>query len=147
MIGRRHHLGVAVVDFELRRRHFRVILFVLESHGPLHFGAPVDKGAQRIAGQRVIVSAGVHILEFAGFVIAPLGVEARENEAFDFIGGVQRVAVLFELSLGISLQHAAHVADVRAAVLLQDFAEHHYLALAENVRRAPVERGPIDAQA
>src|SRR4029077_6853103 len=106
------------VDFKLRRRYLGVILFILEAHGALYLGALVDKRSQRVAGQRVIVSAGIHILEFAGFVIAPLGVEAGENEAFDFVGGIQRVAVLFVLRLGIALQHAAHIADVRAAVLL-----------------------------
>ena len=95
LIGRGDHFGVAVVDFELRRRDFRMVLLVLEAHGALHFGAVIDERAQRIAGQRVIVAAGVDVLELAGFVIAPLGVHALEEEAFDFVGGVQRVAVLF----------------------------------------------------
>ena len=67
LIGRRHHFAVAVVDFKLRGRNFRVILLVLESHRALHFGRGIDEGAQRIAGQRVIVAAGVHVLELAGF--------------------------------------------------------------------------------
>ena len=69
LVGGRHHFAVAVVDFELRRRDFRVVLFVLEAHRALHFGGGVDEGAQRIAGQRVIVAAGVDVFELAGFVI------------------------------------------------------------------------------
>ena len=39
LVRRRDHFGVAVVDFELRGRDFGVILFVLEAHRALHFGA------------------------------------------------------------------------------------------------------------
>jgi len=62
-----------------------VILLVLESHGPLHFCGVVDKGSQRIARQRVVIAARVHVLKTAGFVIAALGIEAGEDEALDFI--------------------------------------------------------------
>jgi len=51
LIGGRHHLRVAVVDLELRGSDLRVVLFVLEAHGPLHFGGRVDKQAERIARQ------------------------------------------------------------------------------------------------
>jgi len=47
-----------------------VILFVLKTHGALHFRAGVDKRAQRVAGQRVIVSAGIDVFKFSGFVVA-----------------------------------------------------------------------------
>ena len=68
LIGCGDDFAVAVVDFELRRRDFGVVLLVLETHGALHFGGRVDERAQRIAGQRVIVAAGVDVLELAGFV-------------------------------------------------------------------------------
>ena len=51
LVGGGDHFAVAVVDFELRRRDFGVVLFVLEAHGALHFGGGVDELAQRIAGQ------------------------------------------------------------------------------------------------
>ena len=70
LIGRGDDFAVAVVDFELRRRDFRVVLLVLEAHGALHFGGGVDERAQRIAGQGVIIAAGIHVFELAGFVIA-----------------------------------------------------------------------------
>ena len=73
-----------------------MVLLVLEAHRALHFGDGVDELAQRVAGQRVVVAAGVDVLEVAGFVVAALGVEALEEEAFDFVGGVERVAVLGE---------------------------------------------------
>ena len=98
LIGRGHDFGIAVVDFELRGRDFGVILFVLEAHGALHFGSRVDEIAQRIAGQRVVVAAGIDVFELAGLVISALGVRRPEEEAFDFVGGVQGVAVLLELA-------------------------------------------------
>ncbi len=54
------------------------------------------KRAQRIAGQRVIVAAGVHVFELAGLVVVPLGVYALEEEAFNLVGRVQRVAFVLE---------------------------------------------------
>ena len=105
------------------------------------------KCAQRIAGQRVIIPARVHIFELAGLVIVPLRVRALEDEAFDFVGRVQRVAVLLVQALRISLQHAADVGAVRRAVLIDHLAEHHHLAGAEDVARAPVEGAPIHVQA
>ena len=95
LVGRGHDFGVAVVDFELRGRDFGVVLFVLEAHGALHFGAGIDEVAERIAGQRVVVAAGVDVFELAGLVIAAFGVGAVEEEAFDFVGGVERVALFF----------------------------------------------------
>ena len=76
LVGGSHNFAVAVVDFKLRGRDFRMVLLVLEAHGALHFGGGVDKRAQRVAGQRVVIAAGVDVLELAGFVIAPLGVRA-----------------------------------------------------------------------
>src|SRR5437879_13922874 len=72
-----------------------MVFLVLEAHGPLHFGSRVDERTQRIAGQRVIVSAGVDVLELAGFVIAALGIGPFEQEAFELVGGVESVALLF----------------------------------------------------
>ena len=77
LVGGRHHFAVAVVDLELRGRDLGMVLLVLEAHRALHFGGRVDELAQRIAGQRVIVAAGVHVFELAGLVIMPLGVDAR----------------------------------------------------------------------
>ena len=94
LIGGGHDFAVTVVDLELRRRDFGMVLFVLESHGALHFGGGVDETAQRVTGQGMIVAAGVHVIELVGFVVALFGVRALEKEAFDFVGGVKRVAVL-----------------------------------------------------
>ena len=72
-----------------------MVLLVLEAHGALHFGGGVDERAQRVAGQRVIVAAGVDVLELAvGFVIVPLRVGPLEEEALNFVGGVQGVSLL-----------------------------------------------------
>ena len=52
LVGRGHHFGVAVVDFKLAGRDFRVVLLVLEAHGALHFSRGVNELAQRIERQR-----------------------------------------------------------------------------------------------
>src|SRR5271166_419278 len=51
LVGGGNHFAVSIVNFELRGRHFRVILFVLETHGAFHFRGRVDKTTQRIAGE------------------------------------------------------------------------------------------------
>ncbi len=95
LVGRRDDFAVAVVDLELRRRDFGVVLLVLEPHGPLHFGRRVDERAQRITGERVVVPAGVDVLEPVRLVEPLFGVRSVEQKAFDLIRGVERVAVGF----------------------------------------------------
>ena len=73
------YLGVAIVDFELRRRNLRVILLVLEAHRALHLGHGVNELAQRVAGERVVVAVGVDELELAGLVILALGVNKKPS--------------------------------------------------------------------
>ncbi len=146
LVRRRHYFGVAIVDLELRGRNFRVILLVLEAHRALHFRRAVDELPQIVARQRVVVAARVHILELAGLVVVPLRVHALEQEPFDFVGRVQRVALLLVQPLREVLQHPADVARVRAAVLVDHLAEHQHLARTEVVRRRPVERAPVHVQ-
>ncbi len=74
-----------------------MILLVLEAHRALHFGSHVDEHAQRIAGERMIVAAGVDVIELAGLVEVTLGIESLEKEAFDLVGGVERIAVFLVL--------------------------------------------------
>src|SRR6185312_17352594 len=76
----------------------------------------------------------------------PLGVESVEQEAFDLVGGIQRVSMFFVEGVGIALEHAAHVSGVAVSTLVDDFAEDQYLAGSENVGRGVVEGAPIDAQ-
>ena len=68
------------------------------------------------------------------------------RKPFDLVGRVQRVALLLVERVGIALQHAADVARVERPVLVDDGAEHQHLAVAEHVRRHPVERAPVDVQ-
>ena len=96
LVGGVDHFGVAVVDLELRGRDLGVILLVLEAHGALHFGGAVDERAQGVAGQRVVVAAGVHVVELAGLVVVALGVGTLEEEALDLVGGVEGVALLVD---------------------------------------------------
>ena len=80
-------------------------------------------------------------------MVGALGVGALEEEAFDFIGRVQRVAVLFELPFGKRFEHAAHVGGVGLAAFVDDFAEDQDFAGPKDVGRTPVECGPVDAEA
>ena len=72
-----------------------MILFVLEAHRALHFGGRVNKTAQRIAGQRVVIAAGVHVLKFVRLVIVTFGVFTLEQETFDFVRRIERIAFVF----------------------------------------------------
>ena len=78
--------------------------------------------------------------------VAALGIRSLEEEAFDFIGGVQRVAFGLEKLLGPLLEHATDVGRVRRSALIDDVAKDQYLARAEDIGGRPVERTPVDAQ-
>ena len=95
----------------------------------------------------MVIAARADVLERLGLVVVLLRVDAVEDEAFHFIGGVECVAVFFELLLGVALQHRAHVGDVGRAVFVDHFAEHQHLAGSKDVGRRPVERSPVDAEA
>src|SRR5579872_6979693 len=124
-----------------------MVLFVLEAHGALHFGRGVDESAECIPGEGMVVTAGVDVLELAGFVIVTLSVRSFEEESFNFVGRVEGVLFLLEEFVGVSLQNAANVARVGCAALVDDFAENQHLAGSEDVGGRPVERSPIDAKA
>src|SRR2546423_11352194 len=95
LVGGCDYLSIAVIDFKLRRRDFRMVFLILEAHGALHFRCGVNESAQRVSRQRVIVAACVYVLEFAGFMITALGVCAFEEETLNLIGGVKRVPLGF----------------------------------------------------
>ena len=124
-----------------------MILLVLEAHGALHFGSRVDELAQRIERQHVIVAARVDEVEFARLVVIPLRVFSGEKKAFNFVGGVERVALFLVELVGVSLENSAQIAGVGCAVLVDDRAENQHLAVAEHVGGNPVEGAPVDAQA
>src|SRR6202166_3254638 len=101
-----------------------MILFVLESHRELHFGGRVDESSQWIAGAGGGISAGGGVFERAGLVVDPLSIGTFQQETFNLVGGVQRVAFLLVQILGEALQYAANVSGVRRSALVDDFAEH-----------------------
>src|SRR6266481_5719887 len=105
-----------------------MILFVLESHGALHFGGGIDETAQRIAGQRVVITASVYIFEFQSFVVGAFRFRIFEKKSFNLICGIQGVAVFLMESGGKSLEHAADIGGVGFATFVDDFAKHKYLA-------------------
>src|SRR5579872_1603810 len=92
-----------------------MIFFVLEAHGALHFSGGVDERAKRISRQRMVVAAGVDVLELSRLVKTPLGVQALEKKAFDLVRSIERVAVLLKLLRGKQLEHAADVGGIRLA--------------------------------
>src|SRR6202167_2927308 len=123
-----------------------MVLLILEAHGALDFGRGVDKGAQRIAGQRVIVTPGIDVVEFARFGVAALGVDAGKEKAFDFVGGIEGVAVLLVLFLGIGFEHAADIGGIDRSGFVDDFAKDQHLAGSEEIGGGPVEGAPVNAQ-
>src|SRR6266436_4391984 len=108
-----------------------MILFVLEAHGALDFSGGVDEGAQRVAGERVVIAAGVDVFELAVVVIMAFGIGAIEEEAFNFVGGLERVAFFFEERVGVALEYAANVGEIGRAVLVEHFTEDKDFAAAE----------------
>ena len=146
LVGGGDDLAVGVVDLELRGCDLGVILLVLKPHRALHFGDHVDEVAQRVAGQRIIVPAGIDVFERVRFVIAALGVEPLKEKAFDLVGGVERVAVLVEAFVGELLEAAANVGGKRRTVLVDDVGENEHLAGAEHVGRRPIERAPVEIE-
>ncbi len=58
---------------------------------------------------------------------------ALEEEAFDFVGGIQGVAALLKLGLGKALENASDVAGIRRSVFVDDLAEHQHLAGSKDV--------------
>jgi len=60
----------------------------------------------------VIVAAITDVLEFARFVVAPLGVDPLEDEAFNLVGRVESVTILVVDLVGISLQNGAKVRGI-----------------------------------
>src|ERR1700733_7879336 len=101
-----------------------MVFFILEAHGALHFCRSVNKCAQLVAGQRMIVAAGVYIFELAGFRIVALSVNTLEEKAFNFIGGVECVAFFFVHLLGKNLERSPNISAVRRAALVNDFAKN-----------------------
>ncbi len=71
-----------------------MVLLVLEAHRALHFRSRVDKSAEWIAGEGVVVAAGVDVFKFTGLVKMALCVRAFEEESLNFVGGVERVTFL-----------------------------------------------------
>ena len=140
LVGCQDDVAVAVVDLELRRRDLGMVFFVFEPHRALHFGHRVDEVAQRIARKRVVVAAGVDVLERGRFVEAPFGVEPLEEESLDFVGGVERVAFFRVTLVRELLERAADVAAERLAVAVQDVAEDQHFTRRRKCPRAPNRR-------
>ncbi len=123
-----------------------MVLLVLETHRALHFSDRVDERPQRIARKRMVVAAGVDVLELPGLVVRLLRIDAFEDEAFDLVCGVERVAVLLELIVRVFLQDAADVGTERRAVAIEHFTEDEHLAGTEDVAGRMVERTPVDRE-
>src|SRR5580658_4518214 len=121
-----------------------MVLLVLKAHRALHFGNRIDEVAQRVAGQGVIVAAGVDVLERAGLVVAPFGIEAFKEEALDLAGRVERVAFLRITFVGELLERAANVTGKRPSLAVEDVAEDEHLPRPEDVRRSPIKRAPVE---
>jgi len=131
-----------------------MVLFVGEAHRALHFSRGINEEPQRVTRQRVVVTAGRDELELPGFVIAPLGVAAAEQEALDLIGREASGAVLGEQlrELGFLVDEAADgisaIEQLKSNgsydVLLTDFAMPGMNGL-DTIRKARDERPTLRA--
>src|SRR5581483_6868494 len=95
----------------------------------------------------MIVPARVYIIELASFVVAALRVRALKQEAFNFIGRIQCVALLLVQFVGELLQNAANISSIGLAVLIDYIAEDEYLSWTEDICRRPIECAPVDPEA
>ena len=80
-------------------------------------------------------------------MVVALGVDALEEEAFDFVGRVEGIVFLGVEGVGVCLEHAAHVGGERRAVLIDDLAEDQDFAGTEEIGGGPVEGVPVHAEA
>ena len=80
-------------------------------------------------------------------MIVALGVGPFEEEALNFVGGIEGVALLFVEIGRVSLEDAANIAGIRRAALVDDFAKDQHFAGAEDIGGRPVECAPVDAEA
>ena len=124
-----------------------MVFLILESHRPLDFRGGIDKLAQRVARQRMVIASLVHILEGLGVVVLTLRVNPVKQKALDLVGCIQRIAVFLVHLLRELLEDAANVRAIRSARLLDHVAEDQHLARPEYIRGCPVERAPVDSQA
>src|ERR1019366_8349243 len=76
-----------------------------------------------------------------------LRIFSGEQEAFNFVGGVERITFVLVQVVGKRFQHATDIGRIRGTALVDDIAKHQDLSWTKNVRRSPVEGAPIDAQA
>src|SRR5271165_6211683 len=94
----------------------------------------------------MVIAAGVHVFEPAGFMVGALCVRPIEEETFDFIGGVQSVVVLFVEIFGETFEDTPHVGRVGLATFVDNLAKNHDLAGTKDVGWAPVKSSPVNAQ-
>src|SRR4051812_43458670 len=94
----------------------------------------------------MVIAAGVHVFKLTRLMITALGVDALEQEAFDFIRRIQRVSLLLVQRVCKALQDAANVRGISGSSFVDHFAKDQHLARAKNVCWPPIERTPVDAQ-
>src|SRR4030081_1676080 len=116
-----------------------MVLFVLEAHRTLYLRGRIDEGAQRIAGQRMVVSAGIHVLKFPRFVVAPLRVRSLKQESFNLVRGIQGVFLILVHLTSKTLKPTANIGAVGRAVFVYHFTENEHLAAAKHIRGSPVK--------
>src|SRR5260221_4143850 len=123
-----------------------MVFLILKAVGALYFRCGIDEGAQWVGRQRMVIAAGVHIVELAGFVVATLGICALEEEALNFVGGVERIAFFLVHVISELFEQAADIGGVWLAAFVDYVAEDQDFARAQNIRRAPIKSTPIHWQ-
>src|ERR1043166_1262262 len=109
-----------------------MVFLILEAHGALHFSRGVNKRAQWISGERMVIAAGIHIFELVGFVVATLGVRPLKEETFNLIGRVERVALFLVHFCGKNFQISADIGAVGLTAFINHIAKDQDFAGAKH---------------
>src|SRR5262249_50881378 len=107
----------------------------------------IDEQSQWVTGQGMEVPARVDVFELVRLVIMAFGILTGKQKAFDFIRGVQGIAIFVVLFLGEGFKNAADIGAVGRTVLVDHITEDKNLTRSKHVRRSPIEGGPVDIKA
>lgn len=143
IVARTHNRHMAEVEFELRGRHLRVILFVFKSHGALGLGTSVDKQFERVEGKRMIISAGGNHLKRALFAVILLGIASGHKKSFHFPSEARNeMAFLFE-GLDVEFELSTKVGGVEAMLAVIHIGKENDLSRTEDIGRHQAHTAPI----
>ena len=123
-----------------------MIFFIFEPEGALGFGKVIDKLFEWGVGQGVEISAVGDVLETDVGFKSLFGINALEQEPFDFKGDVWDETAPVEVC-AVRFEGTSDVAGIRIAVDAADETEDHHFSGAKDVTGQPAQTAPVDRQA